>query len=40
MTIMLSSSGTALSAEGEASQGGAPMDDYGDVFDKTQILSQ
>ena len=26
--------------EGEATQGGALMDDYGDVYDKTQILSQ
>ena len=25
---------------GEAIQGGALMDDYGDVYDKTQILSQ
>ena len=25
---------------GEATQGGALMDDYGDVYDKTQILSQ
>ena len=47
MTIGLSSSGgrrkrqgrTGRSRKGEASQGGAPMDDYGDVYDKTQILS-
>ena len=32
--------GTGGSRKGEASQGGAPMDDYGDVYDKTQILSQ
>ena len=30
---------TGGSRKGEASQGGAPMDDYGDVYDKTQILS-
>ena len=31
---------TGGSRRGEATQGGAPMDDYGDVYDKTQILSQ
>ena len=25
---------------GEATQGSALMDDYGDIYDKTQILSQ
>ena len=28
------------SRRGEATQGSALMDDYGDVYDKTQILSQ
>ena len=31
---------TGGSRRGEATQGGALMDDYGDVYDKTQILSQ
>ena len=31
---------TVGSIRGEATQGGALMDDYGDVYDKTQILSQ
>ena len=31
---------TGGSRRGEASQGGTLMDDYGDVYDKTQILSQ
>ena len=30
---------TGRSSKGEASQGGAPMDDCGDVYDKTQISS-
>ena len=31
---------TGGSRRGEATQRGALMDDYGDVYDKTQILSQ
>ena len=31
---------TGGSRRGKATQGGALMDDYGDVYDKTQILSQ
>ena len=31
---------TGGNRRGEATQGGALMDDYGDVYDKIQILSQ
>ena len=31
---------TGGSRKGEATQGGALIEDYGDVYDKTQILSQ